>query len=106
MIPVDSIQAPVLTVTAFLLNNTNQYHYAHALGLTEYFISSYFFPQKLSTWYCSPAWQIAGKLCDFSIPHQLTDPSLPRVNSRTDCQVSGDDTRQQVFFAHCQRYQT
>ncbi|WVW80077.1 hypothetical protein I302_102050 [Kwoniella bestiolae CBS 10118] len=35
-----------VSVDAFLLNNTSQYHVAHAMGLAEYFISSYFFPSK------------------------------------------------------------
>ncbi|CAD6566429.1 MAG: hypothetical protein TREMPRED_002580 [Tremellales sp. Tagirdzhanova-0007] len=45
-----------LTIDAFLLNNTNQYHYAHAFGLTEYFLSSYFYPQKFAIWYCCHPW--------------------------------------------------
>ncbi|KAL1410358.1 farnesyl cysteine-carboxyl methyltransferase [Vanrija albida] len=35
-----------LSVDAFLLNNTAGYHLAHFMGLTEYFISSYFWPNK------------------------------------------------------------
>jgi protein-S-isoprenylcysteine O-methyltransferase len=46
---------PTLTIVAFLLNNTAQYHYAHAVGLAEYFISSYFFPGKFnSVWSSTP----------------------------------------------------
>ncbi|ORX33630.1 protein-S-isoprenylcysteine O-methyltransferase [Kockovaella imperatae] len=42
-----------LSVDAFLLNNTNQYHYAHLFGLGEYFLSSYFFPGKFDSRFCS-----------------------------------------------------
>ncbi|OCF57985.1 protein-S-isoprenylcysteine O-methyltransferase [Kwoniella mangroviensis CBS 10435] len=38
-----------VSVDAFLLNNTTQYHVAHAVGLAEYFISSYFFPSKFDS---------------------------------------------------------
>ncbi|WVQ83607.1 hypothetical protein IAT38_005748 [Cryptococcus sp. DSM 104549] len=42
-----------LSVDAFLLNNGRQYHYSHAFGLTEYFISSYFFPKKFDSFWSS-----------------------------------------------------
>ncbi|WVN90825.1 uncharacterized protein L203_106068 [Cryptococcus depauperatus CBS 7841] len=44
-----------LSVDAYLLNNGKQYHIAHAIGLTEYFISSMFFPRKFnSSWSSFP----------------------------------------------------
>ncbi|ORY27468.1 protein-S-isoprenylcysteine O-methyltransferase [Naematelia encephala] len=42
-----------LSVDAFLLNNTSQYHFAHLVGLSEYFISSYFFPRKFDSFITS-----------------------------------------------------
>lgn len=39
---------------AFLLNNTNEYHLAHLVGLTEYFLSSYFWPEKFNSVFASP----------------------------------------------------
>ncbi|KAK4687611.1 protein-S-isoprenylcysteine O-methyltransferase, partial [Tremellales sp. Uapishka_1] len=42
-----------LSVDAFLLNNTRQYHLAHAVGLLEYFISSWLFPSKFNTPFAS-----------------------------------------------------
>ncbi|WWC87816.1 uncharacterized protein L201_002708 [Kwoniella dendrophila CBS 6074] len=38
-----------VSVDAFLLNNTKQYHIAHAMGLLEYFIASYFFPSRFDS---------------------------------------------------------
>lgn len=34
---------------AFLLNNGYEYHVAHGFGLIEYFVSSYFWPNKFNT---------------------------------------------------------
>ena len=51
-----------LIAAAFLLNNTNQYHYAHLSGLVEYFITSFFFPQKFESRYCSFPFLLLGKL--------------------------------------------
>ncbi|OXG15006.1 protein-S-isoprenylcysteine O-methyltransferase [Cryptococcus neoformans Ze90-1] len=45
-----------LSVDAFLLNNGRQYHYAHAIGLAEYFISSWLFPGKWNTFWGSFPW--------------------------------------------------
>jgi protein-S-isoprenylcysteine O-methyltransferase len=49
-------------ILAFLLNNTTQYNIAHAAGLAEYFISSYFFPKKFSSWYGSTPVLMAGEI--------------------------------------------
>ncbi|KAL7419726.1 farnesyl cysteine-carboxyl methyltransferase [Cryptotrichosporon argae] len=46
--------ADKLSVDAFLLNNTAQYHYAHAFGLAEYFVSSYLWPSKFDSAWQSP----------------------------------------------------
>ncbi|EIW66589.1 hypothetical protein TREMEDRAFT_34839 [Tremella mesenterica DSM 1558] len=43
-----------LSVDSFLINNGKEYHYAHAFGLAEYFISSYFWPNKFHSKWCSP----------------------------------------------------
>ncbi|BEI97654.1 hypothetical protein CcaverHIS631_0212430 [Cutaneotrichosporon cavernicola] len=42
-----------LSIDAFLLNNGAHYHYAHAAGLAEYFISSYFWPGKFKSPFAS-----------------------------------------------------
>lgn len=46
---------------AFLLNNGRQYHYAHAIGLAEYFLSSWLFPVKWDTFLGSFPWLALGK---------------------------------------------
>nr|XP_018264642.1 protein-S-isoprenylcysteine O-methyltransferase [Kwoniella dejecticola CBS 10117]OBR86800.1 protein-S-isoprenylcysteine O-methyltransferase [Kwoniella dejecticola CBS 10117] len=38
-----------VSVDAFLLNNTKQYPIAHAMGLLEYFIASFFFPSRFDS---------------------------------------------------------
>lgn len=43
-----------LSVDAFLLNNGRQYHYAHLFGLAEYIVSSYAWPKKFDSVWCSP----------------------------------------------------
>ncbi|WWD16571.1 hypothetical protein CI109_100999 [Kwoniella shandongensis] len=45
-----------LSVDAFLLNNGKQYHYAHAFGLAEYFVSSFFFPRKFNSRLSASPW--------------------------------------------------
>ncbi|WVR03844.1 hypothetical protein IAU60_000841 [Kwoniella sp. DSM 27419] len=42
-----------VSVDAYLLNNTKQYHMAHAFGLLEYFVTAYFFPGRLDSPWCS-----------------------------------------------------
>jgi protein-S-isoprenylcysteine O-methyltransferase len=44
-----------------LLNNTNQYHYAHAFGLAEYFISSFFVPHKYDEGFWNLPYLAAGE---------------------------------------------
>lgn len=44
-----------------MLNNGRQYHYAHAIGLAEYFISSWLFPGKWNTFWGSFPWLTLGK---------------------------------------------
>nr|KIR48060.1 hypothetical protein I312_02576 [Cryptococcus bacillisporus CA1280] len=51
-----------LSVDAFLLNNGRQYHYAHAIGLAEYFLSSWLFPGKWDTFLGSFPWLTLGKV--------------------------------------------
>lgn len=96
----------LLAIIAFLLNNTNQYHYAHALGLTEYFISSYFFPGKFNTWYCSLPWLSIGMStsCLAFISH-LTCGSGRSPYRRAIRSLSGHDSCQQVVLPHCQKRQ-
>jgi hypothetical protein len=52
----------MLTSTlAFLLNNTNQYWFAHAFGVSEYLVSSTCFPGKFSSGpWTSPVWSLGG----------------------------------------------
>ncbi|KAK8861520.1 hypothetical protein IAR55_002341 [Kwoniella newhampshirensis] len=50
-----------LSIDAFLLNNGKQYHYAHALGLTEYFLVSIFHPQRFGSRLAATPWLILGK---------------------------------------------
>ncbi|RSH94600.1 hypothetical protein EHS25_004404 [Saitozyma podzolica] len=48
-----------LSVDAFLLNNTNQYWFAHAFGVAEYLVSSTCFPGKFSSGpWTSPVWSL------------------------------------------------
>lgn len=79
--------------SAFLLNNGRQYHIAHAFGLAEYFTSSFFFPEKFDSWYCSQPFLYPGELLPLrriSVPRQqmLTMPqsslslSLPKSSDR------------------------
>ncbi|KLT41134.1 protein-S-isoprenylcysteine O-methyltransferase [Cutaneotrichosporon oleaginosum] len=42
-----------LSVDAFLLNNGAHYHFAHATGLIEYMLSSYFWPGKFRSYFAS-----------------------------------------------------
>lgn len=47
---VDGRFSIVLKLTqAFLLNNTSHYHIAHAFGMAEYLLSSYFWPSKFDS---------------------------------------------------------
>lgn len=49
------------SIPAFLLNNTNQYWFAHAFGVAEYLVSSAFFPGKFSSGpWTSPVWSLGG----------------------------------------------
>jgi hypothetical protein len=69
-----------LIKAAFLLNNTVHYNLAHALGLLEYFVSSYFFPGKYDTWICSFPVISAGKWCSGGLSSQLTPTSCRGPN--------------------------
>lgn len=50
---------------AFLLNNGRQYHYAHLFGLAEYIVSSYVWPDKFGSIWCS-SYALLGCKCQRS----------------------------------------
>lgn len=56
-------------VSAFLLNNGATYWYSHAVGLAEYFASSYFWPTKYDSTYTS-------------FPFLLVGASVPQTSDR------------------------
>ena len=61
--------------SAFLLNNGATYWYSHAIGLAEYFISSYFWPAKYEHFFTSFPFLFIGKSPPSVVANQLNHSS-------------------------------
>lgn len=75
----------VFDASAFLLNNGKAYPIAHAVGMSEWFFWSYFWP-RTGSWYMQTGWIYFGTFYlsgDFPLP--LHDPQgHDRLRSETD----------------------
>jgi protein-S-isoprenylcysteine O-methyltransferase len=61
---------------AFLLNNGATYWYSHAIGLAEYFISSYYWPTKYDHFFTSFPFSFIGMPLPFSPLYKAKTPVL------------------------------